>query len=93
MKQMRLLQWVENTLGELMYPVKSGEYIEQVPQGSPFSLAVLACNQVAELVVWYLRNEDAFISGIEWISSMTFCSTPDADAQLFSWSLFNAYFL
>lgn len=27
MKQMCLLQWVENTPGELMYPVKSGESI------------------------------------------------------------------
>jgi len=46
-----------------------------------------------QFVVWYLRNEDAFISRIKRISSMTFRSTPDADAQLFSWSLFNAYFL
>lgn len=69
-------------------PVKGESIFQQLPQGSPLSLAVSA-----EVVLWYLGDEDAFISGIKRIASMALGSTSNADAKLLSWSLFNAYFL
>lgn len=84
---------LEGQSPELIAPVKAESEFQQLPQGSPFSLAVLAQHQPAQLLLWYLGDEDAFISGIKRIASMALCSTPDADAQLLSWSLFNAYFL
>lgn len=69
-------------------PVKGESIFQQLPQRSPFPLAV-----PAEVALWYLGDEDSFISGIKRIASMALGSTSDADAQLLSWSLFNAYFL
>lgn len=95
MKHVHVLQRMEKTKRESAQPVKNGESTKhnKFSQGSSCLLAGHAHHQGAEYVGWYLRNEDAFVSRIKRISSMTFCSTPDADAQLFSWSLFNAYFL
>lgn len=88
MKGQGLVSFASGRISRTDAPVKAESTFQQLPQGSPLTLAV-----PAEVVLWYLGDEDAFISGIERIASMALGSTPDADAQLLSWSFFNAYFL